>query len=164
MACRDDGLTMAEVAKQAGLSRQAVYLHFSDRDALLSALLDRLEGDTGSRRAMIESAPSARAAVTAWLASLAEDYPRLAPLAGLAAHLPAWRAREEARLSDCLELTERFRTEGALSPHLKPATAADLLWSLTSLAVWRDLVTGRGWSTERYKSHIAFLAAAALTH
>ena len=57
----------------------------------------------------------------------------------------------------------RFQEEGALAAHLPLDTARDLLWSLTSPAVWQDLVTGCGWSTERYRNHVAFLAVGALT-
>ena len=37
LAQENSGLTMAEIAARAGLSRQAVYLHFHDRTALLVA-------------------------------------------------------------------------------------------------------------------------------
>ena len=40
-------LTMAEVAAQAGVSRQAVYLHFADRTALLTALVRHVDEERG---------------------------------------------------------------------------------------------------------------------
>jgi hypothetical protein len=64
---------------------------------------------------------------------------------------------------DCHALVQRFRDEGALASHLSPATAADLLATLLSLSVWKELVLGRGWDSARYKSHIAFLATGAIT-
>jgi len=42
--------------------------------------------------------------------------------------------------------------------------AADLLWSLTSQRLWEELVIGRGWGAERYRTHVTYLAASALTH
>jgi AcrR family transcriptional regulator len=156
-AAKNSGLTMAEVAAQAGLSRQAVYLHFPDRAALLAALAACLDQpqDPG-----ITDAPSARAAVTAVVAKLADDYPRARPVARLLDGGEPWQA---SRLAACRQIADRFREEGSLSRHLSPETAADLLWSLTSLAVWEDLVMGRGWDAGRYRSHVAYLAVGALT-
>ena len=147
---------MGLVADRAGLSRQAVYLHFADRGALLTALLD--QASPGKPPA----AASARAATAALVAALARDYPRLHPIARLMADEPAWQAREEDRLAECRALAERFRAEGALAPHLSVEAAGDLLWSLTSLAVWSDLAA-RGWSADRYRSHVTFLATGART-
>src|SRR5476651_2058 len=76
-------LTMAAVAAQAGLSRQAIYLHFPDREALLAALAHRLAPPEDAEA--IAPAPSARAAIAAMLARLATDYPRRRPVARLLA-------------------------------------------------------------------------------
>ena len=67
------------------------------------------------------------------------------------------------RLPLCQALVARFRSEGALAPHLSPATAADILFSLTSPSLWHELVDGRGWDVIRYRTHLAFLAVSALT-
>src|ERR1700754_5228221 len=70
--------SMAEVAAGAGLSRQAVYLHFPDRAGLLAVLLGRMA--VTADPAMIEQAPSARASLSALLTRLAEAYPNLWPV------------------------------------------------------------------------------------
>jgi len=166
------GLTMAEVAAQAGVSRQAVYLHFADRTALLSALLRHTEAERAGKLAAIAKAPSARAAVAALVALGAGDNPGLWPVARLfdglrpgdAAVEAVWQERQSDWLGACRAIAERFRQEGALAPHLSPDAAADLLFTLTSLRLWEELVIGRGWSAERYRRHIAYLAAGALTH
>jgi len=148
---------MADVARAAGLSRQAIYLHFPDRKTLLIALLLRAREDHPSPK--LENAPSARAALGTLVARFAEIYPKVWPVV---------RAQESETgdrsvAPDCRALAERFRSEGALAPHLSPAAAADLLSTLLSLAVWKELVMVRGWDGARYKSHIVFLAAGALT-
>jgi len=149
---------MADVAQAAGLSRQAIYLHFPDRAGLLSALLARIEADQPP--AAIGDAPSARAALTVLIARLAGTWPKIWPVVRAAGNDPA-----DPRLaSDCRALAQRFRNEGALAAHLSPSAAADLLATLLSLAVWKELVMVRGWDSARYKSHIGFLAAGALTH
>jgi len=148
--------SMAEVAAGAGVSRQAVYLHFPDRAALLASL--RAELDLPDGHEIVEQAPSARAALTAVLTRLAESYARIWPVLRAAGN-----TETPDRLPLCQALVARFRAEGALAPHLSPATAADILFSLTSPALWHELVDGRGWDTARYRTHLAFLAVSALT-
>jgi AcrR family transcriptional regulator len=158
LACAADAradCTMGEVAAKAGLSRQAVYLHFPNRAGLLAALSERLAGTVPAPA----DAPSARGVLTFLLAWLADDYPRTWPLVRRLGENPG----DASRLIACRSLAERFRAEGALSPHLSPAAAADLLFTLTSPAVWAELVPGRGWDAARYRSHIAYLATSALT-
>jgi AcrR family transcriptional regulator len=147
--------TMAEVAAKAGLSRQAVYLHFSNRAALVMAMTVRLAPAPSSAPA---EAPSARAALSTLLARLATEYPDLWPVLQAGGVLDSG-----LRLAQCRALVERFRDEAALAPHLAPGTAADLLFSLTSPALWHELVVERGWDSARYRSHVSFLAISALT-
>ncbi len=159
LACAADArpdFTMGEVAAKAGLSRQAVYLHFPDRAALLAALSEKL---ASAASLSPPDAPSARAVLAATVAWLADDYPRTWPLVQKLGENPG----DASRLVACRALVERFRGEGALSPHLSAGTAADLLFTLTSLAVWAELVRRRGWDTARYRSHIVYLATSALT-
>jgi AcrR family transcriptional regulator len=159
LACAADAradCTMGEVAAKAGLSRQAVYLHFPNRAALLAALSEWLAAAAARSPA---DAPSARATLTALVAWLADDYPRTWPLVRRLGENPG----DASRMIACRKLAERFRDEGALSPHLSPAAATDLLFTLTSLAVWAELVPGRGWDAARYRSHIVYLATSALT-
>ena len=126
--------SMAEVAAGAGVSRQAVYLHFPDRAALLATLAsrarsagrprDRRAGAQRPRRPHLCPDPAGR--------DLCAD---LAGAAGVRE-----QPRRHGRLPLCQALVARFRTEGALAPHLSPATAADILYSLTSPALWHELV------------------------
>ena len=149
--------TMADVAQAAGLSRQAVYLHFPRRADLLYALMIRIGEDQGT--AAIETAPSARAALTILVARMAELHPKA---------WPVMRACSPDVMDDRIRdatytLAERFRAEGALAPYISLQVAGDMLATLLSLSVWKELVINYGWDSARYKSHIAFLAAAAVT-
>ena len=159
LACAADAradCTLGEVAAKAGLSRQAVYLHFPNRATLLAALSEHLAA--AATRAPAE-APSARATLTALVGLLAEEHPKAWPLARRLGENPG----DASRMVACRRLAERFREEGALSPHLSPAAAADLLFTLTSLAVWAELGPGLGWDAARYRSHVVYLATSALT-
>jgi AcrR family transcriptional regulator len=163
-SCAEEGpdFTMADVARAAGLSRQAIYLHFPDRKTLLIALALRAREKHPPPK--LEDAPSARAALSALVARFAEIYPKVWPVVRALRDEAENHSAENRRVTpDCHALAERFRTEGALAPHLSPATAADILSTLLSLAVWKELVLGRGWGSARYKSHITFLAAGAVT-
>lgn len=160
LSCAEEGpdFTMAEVARAAGLSRQGVYLHFPDRKTLLIALALRAREEHPVVR--IDDAPSARAALAATVARMAEIHPKVWPVVRA---LEA-ESGERAALPDFRALAERFQAEGALAPHLSLQTASDLLATLLSRSVWQDLVLGCGWDSARYKSHIVFLATSAITH
>ncbi len=166
------GLTMAEVAARAGLSRQAVYLHFQDRTSLLLALARQAEEELPDSLAVIARAPSARAAVTALVTLAASANPGFWPVARIldglratdAAVDAAWQDRLTQWLDACRAIAQRFQAEGALARHMSLEAAADLLSSLTSLRLWEELVIGRGWSAERYRRHVTYLAVGALTH
>jgi len=166
------GLTMAEVAAQTGVSRQAVYLHFTDRTALLTALVQYVDEGWAVKIAALAKAPSARAAVAALVALGASDNPGLWPVVrifdglrhGDAAVEAVWQNRQGDWLDTCRAIVERFQGEGALAPHLSLDAAADVLWTLTSPRMWEELVIGRGWNAERYRRHVTYLAVGALTH
>jgi AcrR family transcriptional regulator len=165
-------LTMAEVAAQAGVSRQAVYLHFADRTVLLTALVRHVDEGRAAKIAAIAKAPSARAAVAAMVELQAGDNPGLWPVTrifdglrhGDAAVEAVWQERQGDWLGTCRAIAERFQGEGALAPQLSLDAAADLLWTLTSPRLWEEVVVGRGWSAERYRRHVTYLAVGALTH
>jgi AcrR family transcriptional regulator len=166
-------VTMAEIAKAAKVSRQAVYLHFADRADLLVNLIrytDQKRGlDEEIRR--LEQAPTG----AAQLRAMASLQARLNP--GIWAQARAfeavrrtdkaadrsWRDRLQHRLDGCRAIVARLQKEGALRPGLDPATAADLLWNITSLRTWEDLVLDRKWSARQYEDRITELLLLALT-
>lgn len=165
-------ISMADVAERAGVSRQALYLHFADRTSLLlevSRLADsRLR--TPARQRRIDEAPTARDAFREAVALQAWLKPRLKGVATALDVLrrsdtaadAAWKEREHARLERCERLIRRLREEGELAPRWDVATAARCFWSVTSQRVWDDLVMDQGWSTSRYRAHITALLEAAL--
>ena len=104
----------------------------------------------------LAGAPSARAALGLLVAGQADADPALAAL-------DETKDAADARLIRCRAVALRFQAEGALAPHLSPEAAADLLWSLTGPRLWEELVAGRGWSADRYRTHVTYLAAGAVT-
>jgi AcrR family transcriptional regulator len=169
----DATVTMAQIAKAARLSRQAVYLHFADRAALMVALArhldDRLGLPADIQRMM--SAPTGVEMIEAAVAMQARRNPAVWAVARSldavrrtdAAAARAWQDRLKYRWEGCRTMIARLQTEGSLRPDLDPSIAADLLWTMTSLRMWEDLVLERKWPPDQFQQQIAKMLVEALT-
>ncbi len=157
-------VSLGEIARSARLSRQAIYLHFADRADLLIALVryvDEVRGLPEKLRKITE-APSGLAALREMVALQASDNPTLWPIARVFDAVRrqdpeverSWQDRLQDRLNGSQAVVTRLQAENALRDGLDIATATDLLWSITSLRMWEDLVVLRGWSAEKYQEHI----------
>lgn len=165
-------VTLADVARVARVSRQAVYLHFADRAGLFLALVRYADERRGVPAAVrrIQEAPSGAAALREMAAMQARLNPEIWPLAGLfesvrrqdAAAEQSWQDRLTARLRGCRAIVARLEREGILRADLSAAVAADLLWTLTSLRSWEDLVLVRGWTAEQYEARLSSLLTTVL--
>ena len=149
-------VTMADVARAAGLSRQGVYLHFPDRKTLLIALaLQAKEDHPGVK---IEDAPSARAALHAVVARMAEIHPKIWPVVRALES----ETGERSALANFRPLAERFHREGALALHLSPQSSRRLAGHpALTFGVERSGARLRLGQRPLQKSHITFLAAGA---
>jgi len=160
-------VTLGRVAKAARVSRQALYLHFADRAALFTALVRYADEQRGLSEAIrrVENAPSGVAALREMAAMQAAINPHIWPLARVLeavraedeAAEQAWQDRLAHRLQGCRAIVARLDRDGDLRPELDREVAADLLWSLTSLRTWHDLVLLRGWAAEQYERHVTDL-------
>ena len=169
----DANVTVAHIAQAARVSRQAVYLHFADRAALMIAaarhLDDRLGLPADIQRmmaaptgvAMLEACVSmqTRRNPDVWAVARAVDAVRRTD----AAAARAWQDRLNSRLDGCRAMVLRLQAEGSLRPGLAPSVATDLLWTMTSLRMWEDLVLDRGWSPAQYQRHVTRVVVEALT-
>jgi AcrR family transcriptional regulator len=164
--------SLGQIAKEAGVSRQAIYLHFADRADLYLALVahvDERRGVAEALRRMME-APSGEAALAEAVAMQAKMNPVLYPIASAMdavrrqdpAIEAAWRDRLDNRLRGARQIAGRLQAEGALRPDLDPDTAADLAWTLLSLRMWEDLVILRGWDAERYEREVGAMVRRAV--
>ena len=166
-------VTMAEIATEANLSRQAVYLHFADRADLFVALARRADEkrNLGSEVQRITDAPTGVAALHEMAALQARMNPQIWAIARAfdavrrvdEAAERSWQDRLQHRLSGCRAIIARLKREGTLREGLEPAAAADLLWTITSLRTWEDLVLQRGWSAAKYEERLTRLLSDALT-
>ena len=169
LALRQRGadITLASVARAAGVSRQALYLHFAHRADLFVGLVRYVDERRGMPAAVrrIENAPSGIAALRELAAMQARMNPTVWPLARLIdavrrqnkAAEQSWRDRLASRLQGCRAIVARLEAEGSLRPGLKADVAADLLWTMTSLRTWEDLVLLRRWTAKQYRERLTNL-------
>lgn len=167
-------VSMGQIARRAGVSRQALYLHFADRNSLFVEVSRTADATacTPERQRRVDEAASARDALREAIALQALIKPELRGVATALDVLrrtdpaadSAWKEREHARLHRCELVVQRLRAEDVLAPSWDVATAARLLWAVTSQRVWDDLVIDQRWSTDRYRSHLIDLLESALLH
>jgi len=158
------GITMSQIAKQAGLSRQALYLIFENKADLFVALLRYVDGKRGivQEQARIRAAENGVAALLALVDRQARLCPAYKPLADAFELLrrqdpdaeQAWQDRQSDRLEGCRVVAARIKADGKLRDGISISAAADLIWSLTSSATWDDLVVKSGWTAAAYRRHI----------
>lgn len=163
---------MRDVAARAGVSRQALYLHFADRTALFLEVARSADAGlrTPQRQRRVDEAPDGRQALREAVALQAWLKPRLKGVATAMdvlrrsdpAAAAAWEEREHARLERCVQLMKRLRHDGCLASPWDIDSAAQCFWAVTSQRVWSDLVEDQGWSTARYRRHLTALLEAAL--
>ena len=164
---------MGEVAKRAGVSRQALYLHFSDRSALLLELTRAVDAAarTPEEQRLVDEASTGRAALAEAVALQARLKPKLHAVATAldalrrtdAGAQAAWQERDHARLQRCEQVLRRLAAEGRLARDWSVEDGERLMWAaMTSQRVWEDLVLDQGWSADRYAGHLTRLLDQAL--
>ena len=166
-------VTMAEIAKAAKLSRQALYLHFQDRADLLMAVVSYVDEQRGLTEHLqkVFDAPTGVAALREAVKVQARLNPSVWPIARALdavrrtdeAAERAWQDRLARRLDGCRRIVARMRADRTLRKDLSAESAADLLWTMTSLRTWEDLVLSRGWSADNYERLLTATLLAALT-
>jgi len=164
--------SMSEVARATGISRQALYLHFPDRSALLLALVEHVDDSEGLEAgiAAVEAAADGPAQTRAWVDMQARRNPRIASLAraldqyryGDDPARAAWRDRTANRMRGATAIVQRLRREGRVHRSWTTTEAATLVWELVSFRVWDDLVNEAGLTSQRYAEIVTTAALAAL--
>lgn len=166
------GVRMADVAKRAGVSRQAVYLHFPSRAELLVATTRHIDAihDVDGRLAASRSAAGGlarlEAFIDAWAAYIPEVHGVCSALLAMrdtdAAAAAAWDDRMAALREGCAAAVQGLSDEGLLRPDLDSAGATDILWTLLSVRNWEHLCRDCGWPQDRYAAAMKDLARRAL--
>ena len=154
------GVRMADIAKETGISRQAVYLHFASRAELLVAATKYLDEvlDVDRRLAASRAAESGveRLAlyIDCWGSYIPEIY-GVAKALILAqdtdeAAAVAWQDRMLAMRDGCRAAIDALHSDGKLAPGWTPKRATDVLWTMLLVPNWENLTGECGWSTQQY--------------
>ena len=161
---RGQNVHMSDIAKAAGISRQAVYLHFPSRTDLIVATVQYVDEVKGlhERMAQLETIASAGQlldeAIEVWGNYIPEIY-------GLAKVMLKARDTDEAMAAGwensmgclreaCETIIAALASEGLLAAGWAQAQAVDLLWMLLSVYNWEQLTVECGWSQSAYIAHM----------
>ena len=168
--------TVAAIAAAARVSVETIYKGFGGKPGLVRAIVDRGLAGQGPVPAeqrsdhIRDTEPDPRRILAAWGAFTAEISPKVAPILTLA----RTAAASDPEMARTLEQINAARLErmtinadgllhaGHLRPGITLAEAADIMWTYSSPDLYELLVTGRGWSPERYGRFVAHALVAAL--
>jgi AcrR family transcriptional regulator len=164
---RGTDIRIADVAARAGVSRQAVYLHFGDRTSLFVALGDYIDVSFGrdNLRTHVFGAPTGAESLRRWVHTMSwytakiDSVSRIVELAAEAdeALAATWKDRMTGRRSHVRRIAERIAAEGELADGWTAEAAADLIFTVTLPGPWRVLTSVLGWSQEQYAEEISRL-------
>ena len=167
-AKRGQGVRMGDIAKAAGLSRQAVYLHFTSRADLLTATTRHMDDllDLDRRLAQSREAKSGIDRLDAYIEFWGSYVPEIYSVAKALlmvqdsdeAATSAWHDRMLAMRDGCRAAIEALKADGVLSAEWNVKRATDLLWTMLSVRNWEQLTQECGWSRRQYIRWLQFLA------
>ncbi len=159
-ANQGSGVRMTDIAKQAGITRQALYLHFRTRSALLIATTRYLDAVKGIDERLIASRTAATgierldAFIEAWGNYIPAIYGIAKALLAVKdtdeAAARAWDDRMQSVRQGCDAAIRALSDDGNLSPDHSMRQATDILWTMLSVRNWEQLTIECGWSQEKF--------------
>ena len=163
---------MSDVAEAAGVSRQAVYLHFASRAELMVATVrygDRMLG-LEERRRRFRAARGGVELLEAYVEFWGNYIPEIYGVARALlearetdeAAAAAWDDRMGAVRESCRITIEALHRDGMLAPGWSRDEAVDLLWTMLSIRNWEHLTNDCGWSQGQYVARMQELLKRAL--
>ena len=162
------GVRMSDIAKRAGISRQALYLHFSTRAKLLIATtyyLDELKGSEerlAASRAAQTGIERLDAFIDAWGGYIPEIYGIAKALLAMKdtdeAAAKAWHERMQDMREGCEAAIGALNDDNRLLPAHSLDQATDILWTMLSVRNWEQLTIECGWPQKKYIETLKSLA------
>lgn len=163
-----DPARLEDIAADAGVTRQSVYLHFGSRSGLLGALVDyidnqielpRMIGEAFANpdpsRALLQMLRTS-AAVAPKIHGVAMALVRMAPTDEDAAS--AIGDRLTLRRKGLTELATRIAAADKLAADWTPKHVGEALWAAIAPENYELLVVDRGWSNKQYERWLQHLA------
>ena len=162
-----DTVRVSDVAKEAGVTRQTLYLYFRSRTELLliavTLYVDELKS-SDDRLAASRAAPSGVARLEAYIAAWTDYIPEIYGVARALMAMndeeatAAWRQRMQDMWEGCEAAIKALKADGKLNPDYGVKDASDLLWTLLSVRNWEHLRIDREWSQRKYIKHMQDVA------
>ncbi len=167
IADRGSSLKLSEVAEHAAVSRQAVYLHFGDRNGLLLALVQHMD-DTlalGESLAKVFAAPTGAQLLERAMRVNTDFWTGVLPVAQVleAAQYDddalgaAWRDRMQLRQTVFTLMIQQIADRGELADHWTIDDAAAVLYAVAHFDTWRELTRHLQWTDDRYVDNLTQL-------
>ena len=157
---RGKGVRMGDIARAAGISRQAVYLHFASRTELLVAATRYQDEklDVDRRLAPSREAKTGVERLALYIECWGNYIPDIYGVAkGLLvaqdtdeAAAAAWNDRMLAMRDGCRAAIEALHADGRLATGWTRPKATDALWTILLVPNWENLTVECGWSTKEY--------------
>lgn len=163
---------MSDIAKAAGISRQALYLHFPNRVDLLVATTKHIDDVKKVDERLARSRAAERgeerldAFIDAWGGYIPEIHGVSQALRAMQdtdeEARRAWDDRMQAVRHGCAAAVKAIADDGMLAPGQTRTEATDLLWTLLSVENWERLVRDCGWPQSAYIGRMKALARSVL--
>ncbi len=167
----DPGVSMLDIARHAGLSRQTVYIQFGSRSELLIAATRYVDQKCGLEQRLLKSrqANSGIERLNAYIEFWGNYVPEIQGLAGAllsapasdAAAAAAWNDRMLAHRDGCRAAIEALINDGALAAEWTLASATQMLMMLLSVRTWALLRDGEGYTSADYIRNVTLLTGKA---
>lgn len=151
---------MSDIAKAAGISRQALYLHFESRTDLLVATthyVDKVRG-LSQRLGPWKAATTGIESLEAYVEFLGNYIPEIYGLGKALmavydtdeAAAAAWNDRMNAVRNGCRDTVDALIRDGMLDPGWTREDAIDMFWTLMSVRNWEHLTIDCRWPVIKY--------------
>ena len=154
------GVRMGDIARDTGISRQAVYLHFATRtELLIAATLHRGDMlDVDARLAPSRAAKTGLERLRLYIEFWGEFIPEFYGVAKALmmaqdtdeAAAAAWRDRMLAMRGGCLAAINALHNDGMLAEEWTRPKATDALMAMLQVPAWEYLTIEREWSSKDY--------------
>jgi len=161
------GVSMSDIAEAAGISRQAVYLHFASRTELMIATTNYVNDVKGldERLRQFQAATNGsellQTCVEIWGNFIPEIYGLAKALMMTrdtdAATAAAWNGCMSGLRDVCRETIEALAREGILAPEWSVDDAIEMFLTIISIHNWEQLTMECGWSTAQYTDRMKAL-------
>ena len=158
------GVGLEEEARDAGVSRQALYLHFKSKAELLVAMAQYNDEKINVPELvrLNQEAKTALEALDSGVQAYGIIEPQIYEVASILysarrsdeAAEAAWQDRMAFRRENTRWVMEKLQSEGLLAEGWTVDEATDFVWALLSVHTYENLVVERGWPIEQFVARL----------